>query len=179
MYVFILLFNLMYVFILLFNLKYVFILLSNLMYVFILFWGCAGSLLLRGLQSSCSAQGYSLVGVTAYHRGGFSRRGAQALGCMGSVDESSRLNSCGAWTQLLRGVWDLPGPGKEPVSPALAGGFFTMDPPGMPWSCLLQQLVYLNTQTLLKENWNLSHNPFFLLSLMYYFKKVKKKDILR
>ena len=27
-------------------------------------------------------------------------------------------------------MWDLPGPGIEPVSPALAGGFFTTEPPG-------------------------------------------------
>ena len=28
---------------------------------------------------------------------------------------------------------DLPNPGIEPASPVLAGGFFTMDPPGKPW----------------------------------------------
>ncbi|KAJ8779522.1 hypothetical protein J1605_012406 [Eschrichtius robustus] len=27
-------------------------------------------------------------------------------------------------------MWDLPGPGLEPVSPALAGGFLTTTPPG-------------------------------------------------
>ena len=27
-------------------------------------------------------------------------------------------------------MWDLPGPGFEPVSPALAGGFLTTVPPG-------------------------------------------------
>ena len=27
-------------------------------------------------------------------------------------------------------MWDLPGPGIEPVSPALAGGFLTPAPPG-------------------------------------------------
>ena len=27
-------------------------------------------------------------------------------------------------------MWDLPGPGLEPVSAALAGGFFTTAPPG-------------------------------------------------
>ena len=27
-------------------------------------------------------------------------------------------------------MWDLPRPGIEPVSPALAGGFLTTDPPG-------------------------------------------------
>ena len=29
-------------------------------------------------------------------------------------------------------MWDLPGPGLEPVSPALAGGFLTTAPPGEP-----------------------------------------------
>ena len=29
-------------------------------------------------------------------------------------------------------MWDLPGPGHEPVSPALAGGFLTTAPPGKP-----------------------------------------------
>ena len=29
-------------------------------------------------------------------------------------------------------MWDLPGPGLEPVSPALAGGFLTTAPPGKP-----------------------------------------------
>ena len=27
-------------------------------------------------------------------------------------------------------MWDLPGPGLKPVSPALAGGFLTTVPPG-------------------------------------------------
>ena len=29
-------------------------------------------------------------------------------------------------------MWDLPGPGLEPVSPALAGGSLTTAPPGKP-----------------------------------------------
>ena len=29
-------------------------------------------------------------------------------------------------------MWDLPGPGTEPVSPATAGGFFITGPPGKP-----------------------------------------------
>ena len=43
-----------------------------------------------------------------------------------------RLNSCGAGAQLLSGMWDLPQPGVKPVSPALAGRFFTTEPPGKP-----------------------------------------------
>ena len=44
------------------------------------------------------------------------------------------LGSCGTWAQLLRGMWDLApskaGPGLEPVSPTLAGGFLTTASPG-------------------------------------------------
>ena len=29
-------------------------------------------------------------------------------------------------------MWNLPGPGIEPMSPALAGGFLTTEPPGKP-----------------------------------------------
>ena len=32
--------------------------------------------------------------------------------------------------KLLRGMWDLPGPGHEPLSPALAGRILTTAPPG-------------------------------------------------
>ena len=35
-------------------------------------------------------------------------------------------------------MWDLPGPGLEPVSPALAGRFLTTVPPGKPSSPVLK-----------------------------------------
>ena len=41
-----------------------------------------------------------------------------------------RRLSCCARAQLLRGMRDPPGPGIEPVSPALAGGFSATAPPG-------------------------------------------------
>ena len=37
---------------------------------------------------------------------------------------------------------DLPGPGIEPVSPALAGGFFPTEPPGKPPTLLLSAAVW-------------------------------------
>ena len=46
--------------------------------------------------------------------------------------QTRRLNSCGSRAQVLRGTWDLPRPGLEPVSPALAGRFSTTAPPGKP-----------------------------------------------
>ena len=83
--------------------------------------------------------------VQASHCGGFSCCGTWALGTRapvvaarglsscGSRAPERRLSSCGARAQLLRGMWDLPGPGLEPMSPALAGGFPTTAPPGKPY----------------------------------------------
>ena len=46
--------------------------------------------------------------------------------------QTRRLSNCGSRAQSLRGMWDLPRPGLEPMSPALAGGFSTTAPPGKP-----------------------------------------------
>ena len=46
--------------------------------------------------------------------------------------QTRRLSNCDSRAQLLRGMWDIPGPGLKPVSPALAGGFLTTAPPGKP-----------------------------------------------
>ena len=43
-----------------------------------------------------------------------------------------RLSNCGSRAQPLRGMWDPPRPGPEPVSPALAGRLPTAAPPGKP-----------------------------------------------
>ena len=54
-----------------------------------------------------------------------------------------RLSNCGSRAQLLRGMWDLPRPGLEPVSPALAGRFSTTAPPGKPCSVFLISVIVL------------------------------------
>ena len=46
--------------------------------------------------------------------------------------QTRRLSNCASWTQSLRGMWDPPRPGPEPVSPALAGRLPTTAPPGKP-----------------------------------------------
>ena len=48
--------------------------------------------------------------------------------------QTRRLSSCGPRAQLLRGMWDLPRPGLEPVFPALAGRFSITALPGKPRS---------------------------------------------
>ena len=80
---------------------------------------------------------YSLVGALVSRCGGFSRCGALAPGCegfssCGSQALQHRLNSCGAELKLLCSMWDLPGSGIEPVSLALAGGFFFTELPVKP-----------------------------------------------
>ena len=42
------------------------------------------------------------------------------------------FSSCGTWAYLPCGMWNLPGPGIESLSPELAGGFLTTGPPGKP-----------------------------------------------
>ena len=66
---------------------------------------------------------------------GFSSCGSRAL--------EHRLSSCGTWAQLLHSMWDLPGPGLEPVSLALAGGFLTTAPPGKPNSKHLNEYTVI------------------------------------
>ena len=46
--------------------------------------------------------------------------------------QTRRLSNCGSRAQLLCSMWDLPRPGLEPMSPALAGRFSTTVPPGKP-----------------------------------------------
>ena len=86
-----------------------------------------------GGYSSLRCTGFSLrwfllLQSTGSSLAGFSSYGTRAL--------ERRLSSCGARTSLLRGMWELPNPGLEPMSPALAGGFLTTAPPGKPNSWL-------------------------------------------
>ena len=94
-----------------------------------------------GLPSSCS--------VWASHCGGFSYCRAWALGMGTSAVAVLWLSSCSSWalecwlssydaqTWLLHSMWDLSGPGIKPVSPAIAGGFFTTEPPGKSQNVIL------------------------------------------
>ena len=85
-----------------------------------------------GFPLVAASRGYSLLRCTGFSCGGFSCCGARALGARASVVVARGLSSCGARASLLHGMWDLPDPGLEPVSPVLAGGFLTTAPPGKP-----------------------------------------------
>ena len=56
--------------------------------------------------------------------------------------QTRRLSNCGSRAQLLHGMWDLPRPGLEPVSPALAGGFSTTAPPGKPSKFFINLFIF-------------------------------------
>ena len=103
---------------------------------FIYFWRWA-FLGVCGLSLVVESGGYSLLRCA-----GFSLRWLLLLQSMGSRHAGfsscgtrcleRRLSSCGTWALLLHSMWDLPGPGIEPMSPALAGRFSTTAPPGKP-----------------------------------------------
>ena len=104
--------------------------------IYLFLFGCVGSSLLHAgflwlhragatLLLRCAV--FSLLWLlllqsTGSRHAGFSSCGSWAL--------EHRLNRCGARAYLLSIMWDLPGPGLEPVSPALAGGFLTTVPTG-------------------------------------------------
>ena len=77
-----------------------------------------------------SLQGHLLLWSTGSRRTGFRSCGSRAL--------ERSLSSCGAQAQLLHDMWDLPGPGLEPMSPAWAGRFSTTAPPRKPQSISLK-----------------------------------------
>ena len=78
-----------------------------------------------GFSLVAASRGYSSLWCT-----GLSLRWLLLLQSMGS--RRVGFSSCGARASLLRAMWVPPGPGLEPVSPALAGRFLTTVPSGKP-----------------------------------------------
>ena len=117
---------------------------SNKFFVFFVF-AALGLLCCMRAFSSCGEQGLLFVGVRRLLIVVASCCGARALGAQasavvacgfrscGSQALEHRFSSCGPWASLLHSMWDLPGPGLEPMCPALAGGFLTTVPPGKPY----------------------------------------------
>ena len=58
--------------------------------------------------------------------------------------QTRRLSSCGSRAHPLHGMWYLPRPGLEPVSPALAGRFLTTVPPGKPSLLFFDSAYFLS-----------------------------------
>ena len=94
-------------------------------YLFIYLWLCWVFVFCARAFSSCGKRGPLFIAV---------RRPLTIVASLVAEHrlQTRRLSSCGSRPQLLRGMWDPPRPGLEPVSPALAGGFSTTVPPGKP-----------------------------------------------
>ena len=110
------------------------------LFIYLFTFGCAGSSLLGFslvAMHSFLVQWLLLLESMGYWQGGFLVVAHGLNSCNLQVLEH-QLSSCGARAQLLRGMWDLPGSGIEPMSPALAGGFFTTEPPGKPLKLILR-----------------------------------------
>ena len=99
---------------------------ENHLFILFLFFGCVGSSVRARAFSSCGKRGPLFIAV----RGPFT---IAAPPVAGHRLQTRRLSIYGSRAQLLHGMWDLPRPGLEPVSPALAGRFSTTAPPGKPW----------------------------------------------
>ena len=97
------------------------------LYFIFYFWLHWVFVAVQGLSLVVVSRGYSWLWCA-----GVSLRWLLLLRSMAS--RVCRLSSCGARAYLLRGMWDPPGPGLEPMSPALAGRFLTTAPPGKPWN---------------------------------------------
>ena len=83
-------------------------------FIYLLIFGCVGSLLLCENFSSCSGRELLFIGMRGLHI-------AVASFVGGTSSRERELQRFDARASLLHGTWDLPGPGMEPVSPALAG----------------------------------------------------------
>ena len=84
------------------------------------FLAMPGLLCCTQASPGCSGQGMLFSGcVWAFRCCGFSCYRAWAL--------EHRLHTCGTWAQLPYSMWALPGPGIEPVSSSLRGGFLATE----------------------------------------------------
>ena len=126
-------------------------------YLFVFVFGCAGLCCCEEFFSSCDKQELlsncgsqaSLVLDPGLQGAQASVVAASGLSSCGSQVLEHRLNSSSTGAKLLCCMWDLPRSQIEPVSPALAGRFFTPEPPTKPLNFLVNCFVLLE-YTILK-----------------------------
>ena len=100
------------------------------LFVYLFIFGCTeSSLLCVGFLLLWRVGATLCCDVWASHSRGFLLQSTGAR-CSG-------YSSCGLWASLLHGMWNLPGPGIEPMSPALAGELPSTIPSGKSWGQML------------------------------------------
>ena len=102
--------------------------------LFILFLAVLGLRCCARAFSSCSEWATLCCGAQASHRGGFSL-------LWSTSSRHLDFSSCGSQALLFHGMWDLPRPGPEPMSPALAGRFPATAPPEKPCVCIYYRFL--------------------------------------
>ena len=139
-------------------------------YFFWLLWVFVAA---RGLSLVVASGSYSLLRCP-----GFSLRWLLLLQSTGSrhagfssCDQRAlerRLSCCGTRASLPCRMWDLPGPGMEPVSPALAGGVLTTAPPRKSLKCSYLSVQCNNNTNFLPNGKSLVlDNPCLSLLIRY------------
>ena len=112
-------------------------------YVFTCFWLCWVFTAMWAFSSHREQELLSICRAQDSHCGGSSCCQAWALGHAG-------FSSCGAQAKLLRGMRDHPGPGTDPVSPELQGGFLATGSPGNPFFFHLGRLfLFTNVHSII------------------------------
>ena len=90
----------------------------------------------RWLFSSCGEQASPRGGFSCCVHGPWESQAAVVVACGLSGGSlwalEGKLSGWAAQAYLLHDMWDLPGPGIEPMSPVLAGGFPTTGHQGSP-----------------------------------------------
>ena len=118
--------------------NHLFIFWGGLCQVFVVTWTF---LQLQGVEATLQLQcmGFSFQQLLLLQRSMGSRH--MDFSSCSSWALEHRLNSCGAQAQVLLSMYGLPGPGIKPVSPVLAGRFFTTEPPGKPHPFILNYTI--------------------------------------
>ena len=105
----------------------------------VIFWLCWGFVATHRLSLVMVSRGSSLVAVAfccgthVLGRVGLRSCSLKALEC--------RLSSCGTWPYLLLSTWNLPRPGIELMSPALAGRLLPTTLPGKSSFIIINVLI--------------------------------------
>ena len=114
---------------------------SYFIYLFIYFLAVLGLRFVRGLSPVTASGGHSSsrCGDRSSSRCAGPSPPRPPPPAAGHRLQTRRLSSRGSRAQPLRGTWDPPRPGPEPVSPALAGRLSTTAPPGKPGNAFKKQ----------------------------------------
>ena len=109
----------------------------SLKFLLVCFWPCWVFISLSGLSPAVASRARVFVRVLKLLISG-EKNHLSFVGASLAVEQGSRelrLSCCGLdRAQLLLGTWNLPRPGIEPVSSAIAAGFLPTVSPGKSWS---------------------------------------------